>query len=249
MVVQSPEQLEEVFNACYEASPQLILQELIEGRDTDKYVYMSCYGRHGRRLGSCIVREIRTWPVGFGPATVVEPVRDSEVDAVCDDFLKRAGYIGICEIEVKRDRRDGRVKMIEANPRHSGTGDVAPYMGVELGWLHYLDLIGIELDEVVPSRWGFRHIVLVKDALCIRNLRSARMITWWEALREYAPPVAFYDLDWRDYGVSARNLWQACRVMIGYVARWLFPKKARTASDSHLVRLVSQGDSANATAT
>jgi predicted ATP-grasp superfamily ATP-dependent carboligase len=37
------------------------------------------------------------------------------------------GCVGICAIEVKRDSRDGIVRLIEANPRFSGTGDVARY--------------------------------------------------------------------------------------------------------------------------
>ena len=34
------------------------------------------------------------------------------------------------------------MKLIEANPRLSGGGDAAPYAGVDLCWIHYLDLIG-----------------------------------------------------------------------------------------------------------
>ena len=47
---------------------------------------------------------------------VTEPVIDEDADRVCDRFLRRIGYVGICEIEMKRDTRDGRVKLIEANP-------------------------------------------------------------------------------------------------------------------------------------
>ncbi len=80
-------------------------------------------------------RELRCDPVGFGPASVSEPVVDPETDRVCDEFLRSIGYVGICEIEMKWDDRDGRVKLIEANPRLSGGGDAAPYAGVDLCWL------------------------------------------------------------------------------------------------------------------
>ncbi len=87
-------------------------------------------------------RELRCDPVGFGPASVSEPIVDPGDRSVCDAFLRGIGYVGICEIEMKWDDRDGRVKLIEANPRLSGGGDAAPYAGVDLCWIHYLDLIG-----------------------------------------------------------------------------------------------------------
>ena len=76
---------------------------------------------------------------------------DPETDEVCDRWLRNLGYSGICEIEMKRDSRDGRVKLIEANPRLTGGGDAAPYAGVDVCWLHYLDLIGKPVTPVAGT--------------------------------------------------------------------------------------------------
>jgi predicted ATP-grasp superfamily ATP-dependent carboligase len=43
-------------------------------------------------------------------------VVDEEIEALCDGFLSSLGYVGLCEIELKRDVHDGRVKLIEVNP-------------------------------------------------------------------------------------------------------------------------------------
>jgi predicted ATP-grasp superfamily ATP-dependent carboligase len=102
-----------------------------------KRVYLSCYDAGGRRIANAMFRELRCDPMGFGPATVTEPVVDPEVDAVCNDFLMGVGYVGLCEIEMKRDSRDGRIKLIEANPRCRWGRTLA---GADL--LGYLDLIG-----------------------------------------------------------------------------------------------------------
>jgi len=45
-------------------------------------------------------------------------------------------------MELKWDARDNRIKLIEANPRLTGGGDAAPHAGVDMCWLHYLDMIG-----------------------------------------------------------------------------------------------------------
>src|SRR5438270_11535565 len=118
-------------------------------------------------------KELRCNPLRFGPASVTEPVVDGETDDICNSFLRRLGYVGICEIEMKRDTRDGRVKLIEANPRLTGGGDAAPYAGVDLAWLHYLDLIGQAVDPVTATGRDFRHIVLRADLRAIVGYRRA----------------------------------------------------------------------------
>src|SRR5580704_7492047 len=147
---------------------RMVIQEVIEGPDTAKLVYLSCYNRKSERIAHCMVRQVRTTPIYFGSASVVEPASDLEADALCDRFLRGIEYAGICEIELKRDSRDGRVKMIEANPRFSVTADSALGAGVDIGWIHYLDLIGQPVTPVGPEPRDFRHIVLIRDFATIR---------------------------------------------------------------------------------
>jgi predicted ATP-grasp superfamily ATP-dependent carboligase len=160
--------------------------------------------------------------MGFGPATVMEPAFDPEVDAICDSFLRRIEYTGICEIEMKRDTRDGRVKLIEANPRLSGSGDAAPYSGVDICWLHYLDLIGRPVCPVSPRENYFKHVVLRSDARAIPQYLSARAITWRDLWNSYRGPLAFYDIDWRDWRYSVETIWLSARAFLWRMLRSLF---------------------------
>lgn len=224
-IVATPEELKQVYQMITQVSPQVVIQEIIEGPDTAKLVYLSCYSVDGRRIGVCIVRELRTIPIYFGSASVVEPVSDFDTDSGCDQFLRGIAYSGICEIELKRDSRDGRLKMIEANPRHSVTADAARYAGVDLGWLHYLDLIG---QHVVPVGQGascFRHIVLARDIPTIRSYRRAGLLTWRSLIRSYCPPVFFFDFDIRDWRVTAHTVYALIRSIVGPPIRRWFPKK------------------------
>lgn len=219
-------ELVKAFHGASLVNHNVILQEIIEGPDTDKRVYCSCYDRNGRRSGGAIFRELRCRPTGFGPASVTEPIDDPETDGVCDRFLRSIGYSGICEIEMKYDSRDGKVKLIEANPRLSGSGDAAPYAGVHLCWLHYLDLIGKEVAPVQADGRDFRHIVLRKDIDTIRAYRQEGLITWGQVVRSYKPPLAFFDFDWRDWRYSAGTLYTAGRSMAAGVVRQFLPKRA-----------------------
>ena len=204
---------------------EVVAQEIIEGPDTAKVVYLSCYSRTGERLGSCMVREIRTGPINFGSASVVEPCADPETDELCDRFLKNIGYAGLCELELKRDSRDGKVKLIEVNPRYSGTSDAAPYAGVDIGWLHYLDLAGVEVAPVEQQQNDFRHICLQRDFSTLRSYRKAGLLSWRELLRSYRPPLHFYDFDARDWRISLATLVELFKIVFGPSIRRVFPKR------------------------
>ena len=197
-----------------DVSPNLIGQEIIEGPDTSKRVYLSCYDKDGKRIANAMFRELRCAPFGFGPASVSEPVVDDEADEICNDFLKRIGYRGICEIEVKRDSRDGKVKLIEANPRLSGGGDAAPYAGVDLVWIHYQDMIGLHVDAVRPNNRMFKHVVLRAEGKAIPEYMRAGLLSWRGLVRCYMSRLAFFDLDWRDWRISLESILVFLRLLV-----------------------------------
>ena len=205
------EQMLELYRLASAVDPRVILQEMVEGPDTNKRVYLSCYDSRGDRVAHAMFRALRCDPVGFGPASVSEPVVDPETDAVCNTFLRRLGYRGICEIEMKWDARDGQVKLIEANPRLSGGGDAAPYAGVDLCWLHYLDLAGRRVTPVAPRNGDFRHIVVRADGRTLPAYWRRGLISWTDVRRSFRPPLAFYDLDSRDWRYSLETLFIAAR--------------------------------------
>ena len=202
------------------------MQEVIEGPDTAKLCYLSCYSRTGRLLGSCLVRQLRTDPIYFGSASVVEPVSDPEAHALSDAFLREIQYAGLCELELKRDSRDGKLKLIEANPRYSVTSDAAPPAGVDLGWLHYLDLIGFEVQPVRQNSFQYRHIVLRRDFKTFRSYLKAGLLSWGEFFRSYRRPVYFFDFDWRDRRISWTTLVDLTKVLLHPYMRRVIPKRS-----------------------
>lgn len=206
VIANSKEELYINYELASQINPDVIVQEIIEGPDTSKRVYLSYYDKNSNRIANAMFKELRCVPFGFGPASVTEPVIDQEADEVCDNFLRKIGYSGICEIEVKRDSRDGRVKLIEANPRLSGGGDAAPYAGVDLCWIHYQDMIGETIEPVTPSNKHFKHIVLRAEAKAIPEYMKAGLLTWKELFRSYKPPLAFFDVDWRDWRNSLETI-------------------------------------------
>jgi D-aspartate ligase len=205
--------------------PEVVAQEIIAGGDDAKYCYLSVYGRGSRRLGHCVVHELRAYPVLFGSGSIVEPVIDHEIASLCDTFLRGIGYVGICEIEVKRDTRDNIVRMIEANPRFSVTADAAVYAGVDIGWLHYLDLIGQAVDPVEATRLAFRHVVLWRDLPVLSRYVKRGILTWRDIWNSYRGPLEFFDFDLRDLRPTLTKVSGFIRYRAGRVLNKLMPRR------------------------
>jgi predicted ATP-grasp superfamily ATP-dependent carboligase len=221
----SQTELEANYRSAESVTSAVVIQEIIEGPDTAKMVYLSCYGRGGKRLGSCMVRELRTTPIHFGSASVVEPISDPETDAICDGFFQSIQYEGLCELELKRDSRDGRVKLIEANPRYSVTADAASYGGVDLGWLHYMDLIDEPMEPVGWNGRYFHHIVLRRDVECFRSYLEAGLTTWGGIAKSYKTP-AFFDFDLRDWRLTLDTCVYVLKALLYPTYRRLFSKRS-----------------------
>jgi D-aspartate ligase len=218
-IATSADALQDHWRLASAVNRHAVAQEIIQGPDTAKRVYVACYDGESRRIANAMFRELRCDPIEFGPASVSEPVVDPETDAVCDRFLQRLGYSGICEIEMKWDSRDNRVKLIEANPRLTGGGDAAPYAGVDVCWLHYLDMIGRRVTPVSADGRDFRHIVLRADVRAVLAYRQAGRISWSEVVRSYRSPRAYYDWDPRDWRYSLETVYLMARSLVGILLR------------------------------
>lgn len=216
---QTADELLARYRSVEEFQPDAVVQEIIEGPDNAKYCYLSAYGKDRQRLGYCVVRQLRTHPIGFGSASMVQPVVDEEIAAMCDRFLRSIGYVGICEIELKRDARDGQVRLIEVNPRWSVTADCARYAGLDLGWMHYLDLIGQPVTPATATRFNIRHIVLYREGPGFGQYLDAGLTTWGKWWSAYLPPVAFFDLDLRDWKVTMKTVFEAVKALAGGILR------------------------------
>ncbi|HMG02478.1 MAG TPA: hypothetical protein VK596_05055 [Edaphobacter sp.] len=217
----TPEELFTNYAHAEALRPEAVAQEIITGGDDAKYCYLSVYGAGSRRLGHTVVHELRAHPILFGSGSIVEPVRDPEISTLCDKFLRGVGYVGICEIEVKRDTRDGVVRLIEANPRYSVTADASVYAGVDIGWLHYLDLIGQPIEPAEPTRLNYRHIVLRRDIPAIPRYVERGLLTWGQVRKTYSGPLEFFDFDRRDWGPTSTTLKGCARVATGTLLRSL----------------------------
>ncbi len=229
-VAQTPDELIAAYESVHQYTPELVVQEIIQGPDTAKFCYMVCFSRTGKKLGG-----VRRPPIEnrAGPLRISHGCRTRHRPGSSipfDHFLAEVGYQGLCELELKRDSRDGKIRLIEINPRYSITTDSAPHAGVDTGWLHYLDLIGVDVQPVEQNSHNFRHVVLRRDVSSIRSNMREGLLNWSGLLRSYRRPIYFFDFDLRDRKLSWQTVVEVVKAFLYPYFRRIFPKAWRTAS-------------------
>jgi D-aspartate ligase len=146
-----------------------MVQELVPGGDDALYTLGSYLDATGKPLGVFSGRKLRQTPRLVGTCRVGEALWVQEVVDAGLRLLAAVGYRGISQVEFKRDPRDGRVKLMEINPRLFQWHGLAAACGVDLPRLAYEDLLGLESGPASMNgrrrRWAITFLAGESPAL------------------------------------------------------------------------------------
>jgi predicted ATP-grasp superfamily ATP-dependent carboligase len=151
----------------------------------------------------------------------VELVDEPQLQTDCEAFLQKIGYRGFAGVEVKRDRRDGKFRLIEINPRFGLWDDLGAYIGADVGMSGYRDLIG---EEVAPSRprvMDYRWASFHRDLRAFFAYRREGLLTLSQWLRSLHGPIVWADPRWDEPRISI--------VLLGQLARGIGRRLLRAA--------------------
>jgi D-aspartate ligase len=129
------------------ASETVIIQEWIEGGDSDVFFTLLYRERHGTVPASFTGRKIRQWPplVGGTASCMPAPEHKDELAALTARFFAATAFVGLASMEYKRDRRSGRFVMVEPTVgRTDYQEEVATLNGVNIVRAAYRSLAGLE---------------------------------------------------------------------------------------------------------
>ena len=178
-------------DACTLLDPSLILiQELIPGGGDSQLSYAALC-RNGQPLASVVARRTRQWPMDFGRAsTFVETVDEPEVEAIARRVLGVLRFDGIVEIEFKRDARDGKLKLLDINPRAWGWHTLGGRAGVDFPYLLWQVMHGASVHDV-RGRVGVRWVRLLTDLPTALQEIRARRLSPFAYLGSLRGPIEF----------------------------------------------------------
>lgn len=162
-----------VAHAPYElfaAADQYVVQEWIEGDDSDVHFCLTYRDRTGRELAHQTGRKLVQWPVGTGNTALCTTTDDPAPHRLTERVFDRAGLVGLGSVEVKRDRRDGRYYITEPTVgRPNLQSNLATVAGTNLAVAAYRDACGLPADSETPRR---RNAIWLNE----RNLLEALVV-------------------------------------------------------------------------
>ncbi|HEY0973769.1 MAG TPA: hypothetical protein VGE57_04695 [Solimonas sp.] len=140
-----------------------LVQEIIPGAESAITLFAGYVGRGGVVRQAFTARKLRQYPSGFGSASMVISERCEETREVSERFLRAIGFEGVCGSEFKRDPRDGKLKIIEINPRPTLWFQLTHAAGKRVVEAQWRDLCGLDPLPDPVQRDGVRWRYLLKD--------------------------------------------------------------------------------------
>ena len=140
--VENTRQLSELLRRAGEAAVDVTLQEYIPGPESRVESYHAYVDESGEVVGEFMGRKIRTWPRQYGHSTALETTDALDVRDLGRSIMSRLNLTGVAKLDFKR-APDGRLYLLEINPRFNLWHFLGAEAGVHLPHLVWADLNGL----------------------------------------------------------------------------------------------------------
>jgi D-aspartate ligase len=97
--------------------PGVILQEYLPREDAEDWIVHAYFDAGSIPLAMFTGVKVRSWPPHAGMTACAYVVDNDELARMAAQFIKRIGFSGIVDLDWRFDRRDGRYKLLDFNPR------------------------------------------------------------------------------------------------------------------------------------
>ena len=190
-MVGEPAQLAEALAGTAGLDLQLMVTEIIPGPDSSFASYYSYLDEAGRPLFHLTKRKLRQFPPGFGLGCFHLTDWSPEVADLGLRFLQAAGVRGFACVEFKRDRRDGRWKLIECNHRLTAATELLSAAGADVAFLAYCRALGEDGPRIDGYRRGLGLWLPPRDVRALLRYRRRGELGVGEWLRSLIRPQRF----------------------------------------------------------
>ena len=127
--IDGPGELAVVVGATKEKYGAPLIQEYIPQTDL-QYKAELFVDRNGKIKSACVFAKVRWYPISGGSSTLNVTVRRPDIVDTCVKLLKVIGWRGYADIDLIQDPRDNTAKIMEINPRITGSVKICYAAGV-----------------------------------------------------------------------------------------------------------------------
>jgi predicted ATP-grasp superfamily ATP-dependent carboligase len=140
-------------------APGVILQEYLPREEAEDWIVHAYFDAHSEPRAMFTGVKVRSWPPHAGMTACAYVVDNPELAALAGQFVKRIGFSGIVDLDLRYDRRDGQYKLLDFNPRMGAQFRLfESEAGVDVVRAQHLDLTGRPVPEG-EQRAGHRYVV------------------------------------------------------------------------------------------
>jgi predicted ATP-grasp superfamily ATP-dependent carboligase len=182
--IGSADELREVY-AKVDDCGTLMLQDIVPGGDEELYTLGSYLDAQSRPLAQFTGHKLRQHPPRFGHVSMAVSRWVPELAEAGLRLLHELGYHGVSQVEFKRDRRDGRYRLMEVNARHWMWHSLATACGVNLSLAAYRDAIGepyMSPHQVDGLKWVVS-LTDARDAFSRWRKGEEKLLPWLTSYR------------------------------------------------------------------
>ncbi len=186
VIVETEDQLSENYKKLEDFDqPNLMLQEMIPGDDTEVYIFNGYFNVDSDCLAAFTGHKIRQFPIHIGCASLGECRWHDRVAEKTQRLMKSVGYKGILDIGYRLDPRDNKYKVLDINPRVGQAFRIfVAENNMDVIRSLYLDLTEQSQPEIKPIE-GRRWIIEDYDLISTFNYFSEKSLTlkqWFSSL-------------------------------------------------------------------
>ncbi len=189
---ETPDALRSLWPRLVAMGIDLLAQELIPGPEERIESYHVYVDERGDIAGEFTGRKIRTYPVSYGHTTALVITDAADVTKQGRAIVHSLNLRGVAKLDFKRGP-DGKLYLLEVNPRFNLWHHPAAIAGVNLPALVYADLVGLPRPITSRAHVGVRWCRIWKDLPAARAC-GVPLTTWlpW-ALRCEAKSALSWD--------------------------------------------------------
>lgn len=174
----------------------MLIQEYIPQTDI-QYKSEMYVDREGKLKAACVFAKNRWYPVDGGSSTLNTTVDRPDIIATCKQLLEKIGWRGYADIDLIQDPRDNVAKVMEINPRITGSVKICFAAGVNFSKLILQDFKGEQVDEAFNTNFGLQLRYMHTDVLWfLKSKERFRCTPSWFNFKNCVHQIFSFDDIW-----------------------------------------------------
>ncbi len=197
----------------------MLIQEYIPQTDI-QYKCEMYVDREGTLKAACVFAKNRWYPITGGSSTLNTTVDCPDIIESCRTLLERIGWRGYADIDLIQDPRDNVAKVMEINPRITGSVKICYAAGVNFSKLILQDFRKEYVEEAFNVKYGVQLRYLHTDVLWFLKSKERFSCTpSWFNFKNCVHQIFSWD-----------DMWPAVTFTIQGIGKFFKDKKKRNIS-------------------